>query len=82
MRAVVRLATVLAVFIGVTVVDLPVSHAVEVPQTLADRRPVGAGPVVPPFPIDHLGVIWDLEGNHSEEEPVGHGEVRFRVAGT
>lgn len=85
MRALVRLATVLTVFIGVTVVHLPVSYAVEVPQTLADRRPVGAGPVVSSFPIDHLGVIWDVAGEpagHAADEAAGHGEVRFRVAGT
>jgi hypothetical protein len=85
LRAVVRLATVLAVFIGVTVLHLPVSYAVEVPQTLADRRPVGAGPVVSPFPIDHLGVIWDVAGEpagHAGDEAAGHGEVRFQVAGT
>jgi hypothetical protein len=84
MRAVVRLVTVLAVFLGVAVVQLPASQAVEVPQTLADRHPVGVGMVVPPFSIDHLGVIWDVDsgvvedGHHDE---AGHGEVRFRSAG-
>jgi hypothetical protein len=84
MRAVVRLTTVLAVFLAVTVVQIPISQAIEVPETLADRRPVGVGVVVPPFPIDHLGVIWDeriggIEDEHHEQ--AGHGEVRFRSGG-
>ena len=43
------------------------------PQTLAERRPVGAGPVDPDFPIDFVGVLWD--GDHDD---AGRAAVRFR----
>ena len=84
MRTMLRLATVAAVFLTLSVVHLPVSQAVEVPETLADRRPVGVGVVVPGFPIDHLGVLWDMRGagaDHAAEEAEEHGAVRFRVDG-
>ena len=65
-------------------VPLPAAQAITVPETLADRRPVGAGPVVPPFPIDYLGVLWEARGTvseHAQEEAGAHGAVRFRVGG-
>ena len=43
------------------------------PRTLADRRPVGPGPVDPGFPIDVVGVLW--EGDHAAAA------VRFRHDG-
>lgn len=84
MRTLVRLFTVVAVVLGVTFGQLPISQAVEVPETLADRRPVGVGVVVPPFSIDYLGVLWDERGaseEHAAEEAFGHGAVRFRTDG-
>ena len=84
MRILLRLATVSAVFLGITVVHLPMSQAIEVPETLADRRPVGVGPVEPGFPIDHVGVLWETRGaaaEHSDRESEEHGAVRFRVDG-
>jgi hypothetical protein len=84
MRTLLRLATVTAVFLGVTFVHLPVSQAMEVPETLADRRPVGVGIVVPEFSVDYLGVLWETRGaaaEHAEEETEEHGAVRFRVDG-
>ena len=84
MRALLRLFTVTALFLGVAFVHLPGAQAIEVPETLADRRPVGTDPVVPPFPIDYLGVLWDVPGNapgHADEAARGHGAVRFRVDG-
>ena len=84
MRTLLRLGTVLTVFLGVSFVQLPMSQAVEVPRTLADQRPVGVGPVVPGFPIDYLGVLWDTDGapdEHAAEEAEEHGAVRFRVDG-
>lgn len=84
MRALLRLGTVLAVFLGVSFVQLPISQAVVVHETLADRQPVGVGPVTPPFAIDDLGVLWDTgaddvgQGDHGPGE---HGAVRFRVDG-
>jgi PKD repeat protein len=55
------------------------------PETLADRRPVQAGPVEPGFPIDYLGVVWDLPGGHDHADegaaPEPHGAVRFRHNG-
>lgn len=81
MRVLLRLATVSAVVLGTALVHLPVSQAVEVPETLADRRPVGVGPVVPGFPIDHLAVLWDspAAAEHADDEAGQHGAVRFRV---
>jgi Bacterial Ig domain/N-acetylmuramoyl-L-alanine amidase len=79
-----RLLTLTALFLGVAFVHLPGAQAIEVPETLADRRPVGAGPVVPPFSIDYLGVLWDTPGRaaeHAHEAAGGHGAVRFRVDG-
>ena len=64
-RTFVRLVTLTALFLGVAFVHLPGAQAIEVPETLADRRPVGAGPVVPPFPIDYLGVLWDTPGSRA-----------------
>ena len=83
MRILLRLVTVLAVFLGLTLVVLPVSRAIEAPETLADRRPVGVGAVEPGFPIDHLGVLWDTRGDqeHADEQAEAHGAVRFRVDG-
>ncbi len=56
------------------------AEAIRFPETLADQRPVQAGPVVPGFPIDYLGVIWEMPGSgdpgyRSSVEP--HGAVRF-----
>lgn len=85
MRTLLLLVMVTAVFLGVTFGHLPVSQAVVVPETLADRRPVGVGPVEPGFPIDHLGVLWETRetaAEHSDREIEGHGAVRFRVDGT
>ena len=85
MRTLARLATVLTVFLGIAFVHVPMSQAVVVPETLAERRPVEAGPVSPPFAIDHLGVLWETEAAHVEHEDhseAQHGAVRFRVGGT
>lgn len=85
MRTFVRLVTLLAVVLGVAFVHLPDAQAITVPETQADRRPVGAGPVVPPFSVDYLGVLWDTSGQaaeHAHEEAGAHGAVRFRVGGT
>ncbi|MFH1330078.1 MAG: N-acetylmuramoyl-L-alanine amidase, partial [Actinomycetota bacterium] len=56
--------------------------AVRVPVTLADRRPVGVGPVETGFPVDYLGVVWETGGLSAfsgwgglSGEP--HGAVRF-----
>lgn len=56
------------------------AHAVRVPETLSHRAPATAGPVVPGFPIDHLGVLWDDPGHRSDEH-ASHGAVRFRHDG-
>lgn len=83
MRILLRFVTVLAVFLGLTVVVLPVSRAIVAPETLADRRPVGLAAVEPGFPIDYLGVLWDTRGDvaHAAEEAGEHGAVRFRTDG-
>ena len=84
MRTLARLATVLTVFLGISFVHVPMSQAVVVPETLAERRPVEAGPVSPPFAIEHLGVLWETEAAHVDHEDhseAQHGAVRFQVRG-
>ena len=57
-------------------------QAIGVPETLSFRAPVGAGPVEPGFPVDHLGVLWDDPGGSTPaEEAHDHGAVRFRHDG-
>ena len=55
------------------------------PQTLADRQPVGSAPVEVDFTVDHLGVLWDTPAGqeHAAEAPgpEPHGAVRFRHDG-
>ncbi|MBW3626391.1 MAG: N-acetylmuramoyl-L-alanine amidase [Actinobacteria bacterium] len=59
--------------------------ALTAPETLADRRPVQAGPVEPGFPIDYLGVLWaSAPGDDHGDDDRGaepHGAVRFRHQG-
>lgn len=82
-----RLLAALAVSATVVVLAEPAT-ALTVPKTLADRRPVQAGPVESAFPIDSVGVIWDTGEPHADEdahghaeEEGGHGAVRFRTDG-
>ncbi|MDQ4133144.1 MAG: N-acetylmuramoyl-L-alanine amidase [Actinomycetota bacterium] len=76
---------VLSLLVSVVVLCDP-AVARTAPRTLADRRPVDAGPVEPGFPIDYLGVLWDGPAGHEHrgedrrQEP--HGAVRFRHQGT
>ena len=84
MRTLLRLVTLTALLLGVAFVHLPGAQAITVPETLADRRPVGAAPVVPPFSIDYLGVLWEARekpSEHANEAAGAHGAVRFRVGG-
>lgn len=53
--------------------------AITGPKTLADRRPVQTGPVEPGFPIDYVGVVWDMpDGSHAAG---GSAAVRFKTDG-
>jgi hypothetical protein len=76
--------TALAMIVSAMMFSQP-AVALTAPETLADRRPVEAGPVEPGFPIDHLGVLWSepLGHDHVDEEqgPEPHGAVRFRHDG-
>jgi hypothetical protein len=85
-----RLLTTIARFavmalIAAVLVAWPESASARmVPQTLADRQPVGRGPVEPGFAIGYVGVFWDgeLEHDHGEDgEAASHGAVRFRTDG-
>ena len=75
--------------IGLTTLGLALpAHAerdVVRPETLRHNAPVVPGPVVPGFPIDFVGVVWDEQGaehgEHAEEALEAHGAVRFRHAG-
>lgn len=84
MRAVVRGLLVLAMLAGTTFVTLPAAVAIEMPRTLADNKPVEAGPVEPGFPIDFVGVLWDSPGGDHEhaEGAETDGAVRFRHGAT
>jgi hypothetical protein len=93
MRRVVQIVVVLAV-VGATAGGVVGrSEAVFVPETLAHRAPVGSAPVLAPFAIDHLGVLWDVPDGHQHDDPDHrsdgpaahdvegaelHGAVRFR----
>ncbi|MFN2318080.1 MAG: N-acetylmuramoyl-L-alanine amidase, partial [Dermatophilaceae bacterium] len=83
-----HVARLLAVaVVAATALVLPEpAMAITVPETMADRRPVQAGPVESSFPIDHLGVIWDTPGRSdghvdADSAPEPHGAVRFRTDG-
>jgi hypothetical protein len=73
----------------VVLVALPTvrSEAIEVPETLSHRTPVGVGIVEPGFPIDYVGVIWDRpDHDHShahdhDHDAESHGAIRFRTDG-
>lgn len=80
-----RLLVALAVVASVVLAGGGAAHAVQVPATLADRRPVQVGPVEPGFPIDYVGVIWEASGAGAVRagtvgEP--NGAVRFRYDGS
>lgn len=82
----VRATLVVVLVVAAVLVDIGTAEAVQIPETLADGRPVQAGPVETSFPIDYLGVLWDAPGyqptdtdHHHGAEP--HGAVRFRHDG-
>lgn len=82
-RRVARLLAVAAISATVLVFAEP-AMAITEPETMADRRPVQAGPVEPGFPIDFVGVIWDSPADeHAEgsEQAGAHGAIRFRADG-
>ena len=61
--------------------------ATQAPATLADQRPLQVGLVEPGFPIDYLGVVWEIpavDPGSARSNPSGdpQGEVRFRSAGS
>ncbi|MFK5635256.1 N-acetylmuramoyl-L-alanine amidase [Ornithinimicrobium sp. LYQ103] len=77
-------AAVMSVLVSLLVWVEP-SVAVMAPSTLADRKPVQAGPVQTDFPIDYLGVLWDTPAAHGHADDHGgagaNGAVRFRHEG-
>jgi hypothetical protein len=75
-----RIAVLLAIVAAVLVADGDRATAIRIPETLADQKPVQAGRVAPGFPIDYLGVVWEVgpdthHDDHASAEP--HGAVRF-----
>lgn len=64
MQRVLVLFTALTLALTLAVGAAGRSEAVFVPETLTHRAPVGSQPVATPFGIDHLGVLWDVEGGH------------------
>ena len=75
---------VLAMNVSIVVLSEP-AVAQTAPKTLAERRPVEAGPVEPGFPVDYLGVLWNTPVGHDHRgedgDPEPHGAVRFRRGG-
>lgn len=75
---------VVAAIAGMVLPMLPAVsvQAVHVPETMSHRARVGSAPVVPGFPIDHVGVLWDEpDGSVRREQGSGNGAVRFGHSG-
>ncbi|MDX1658235.1 MAG: N-acetylmuramoyl-L-alanine amidase [Nitriliruptorales bacterium] len=66
-----RLAVVLALVVGLLSATAFTSEAVTVPETLYHEQPVTAGVVEPGFPIDHVGVVFELP--HDADHGHDHG---------
>ena len=86
-RRVWRIGVLVALVAAFVAVPLPPAEAVQRPQTLYHERQVGTGPVEPGFPIDSVGVVFDLsEGADVHHDHAGDAhagvegvEVRFRT---
>lgn len=84
-----RALTVLVLMLASVVVQGVSTEAIARPQTLYHERPVAAGPVEPGFPIDHVGVVFQLpagtDAGHDHDGDVHAGAegvaVRFRTQG-
>lgn len=85
-----RLLVLLALVAGLLGTSVVAAEAVTVPETLYHERPVTAGVVEPGFPIDHVGVVFelprgaDIGHGHDDGEPHNGTEglaVRFRTEG-
>jgi hypothetical protein len=77
MRSSVRIMLVLLVVASAVVAVSGRSQASFVPETLAHGAPVGVDPVVAPFGIDYLGVLWDLADGGEGQGQV-HGAHGYR----
>jgi hypothetical protein len=78
MSSLVRVVLVVVLVASTAVVVSGRSEALYVPETMAHRAAVGAQSVDTPFPIDHIGVLWDLEHGHVHDH--GQGDGHDRVA--
>ena len=79
-RAIVGVAGLSLVLVMLTA---PAVHAIRVPETLSHRAPVTAAPVVPDFPVDYVGVLWEQTGHPDDHAAdATHAAVRFRHDGT
>lgn len=78
-------AAVVGLFVSLAVVWSGPAVARTAPETLADAKPVQPGVVEVAFPIDYVGVLWDLPPGAEHAEDAGeaepHGAVRFRHHG-
>lgn len=72
MSSLVRVVLVVVLVASTAVVVSGRSEALYVPETLAHGAAVGVQPVDTPFPIDHIGVLWDLEQGHEHDHGDGH----------
>jgi hypothetical protein len=80
-----RLVAMLALAALASFLPVVAAEAVVRPQTLYHEVPVSSGPVVPGFPIDHVGVVVPLGPASSRAPDHAHDleglAVRFRTAG-
>lgn len=89
-RPAAHLLVLFAVVAAALLVPTVSAEAITRPATLYHERPVGVGIVEPGFPIDHVGVVFDLppgedvhhqhgdDGDHAGTQELS---VRFRVDG-
>lgn len=76
MKILPRTLVVLCMLATTLVADVGGAREVRVPRTLVDRAPVDARAVEPAFPIDYVGVTFDLPSGHAHDDDA-HGAVRF-----
>ncbi|MBW3577745.1 MAG: hypothetical protein KY462_08415 [Actinobacteria bacterium] len=81
MRRILTLTLTLAVVASGLVLPTTLAEAVTRPRTLYHEHPVTSAPVEPGFPIDDLGVVFDLPEGADADHDHGPGDVHEGVAG-
>ncbi|MDP9023586.1 MAG: N-acetylmuramoyl-L-alanine amidase [Actinomycetota bacterium] len=81
MRRTLRLALTLAVVASGLVLPTALAEAVTRPRTLYHEHPVTSAPIEPGFPIDDVGVVFDLPDGADAHHDHGPGDVHEGVGG-